>query len=982
MIPWSEYRPVSALFVDLENSVGQVAALGPEAYDIALQQFHAMIARQVGNFGGEVAQYMGDGVMCLFHSPFRRLSRAEAAVTAAQDILEAMKAPDAPFSNDVRIGIASGLALFSQDDKQAGRRMIGNCINLAARLQAAARPGEALVCGETRDDAAAGFAFAEVADRPLKGFSGQIRPWLVCAPHPQPAHAPVRLVPAHGSEIPLIGRGAELDRLTQELRAAMAGQGSSVAVAGEAGLGKSRLVHEFLLSAPAAGCAHIILRCSREGAGSDYRPLKDYLQWQAGIAPADYGQTRAARLQHLFGQGWGLDPVQVSDLLLLLDAHPDPQAQLSRDAVILRDWLSRLIIGRIIGARGTHPALILVVEDVHWLDHSSREVLANLHRALAGQPVLLVFTQRLAGPVATPALPADRMLRLKPLDDDSAVQLVLRCLPDARGDDGRVGWVRDKARGVPLFLSAFADFLRKKGAPDQRQMPMDLLDLCEQSLSSLPPATRRFAQAGAVMGASFDPDLIAALMGDDPAQARTHIHLLEHENLAARRQTGERLDFAHDLVREAIYGNLSQQLRQRLHGDLADLMRQSWPDAPSHLLALHYRRAGRHGDAITQLVNATVAAVRVGAVREASDHLAGASELLQRLPEGTDRLRQELHLRSVEGPLHMILGGPGSLAFGTAQHRSMQLMRELQISRGGTHVVYNSGLHDWARGRLDDAGRIGRELQAMADEGEEALLSGHTLAGLAAWHKGDIATARRQMGHVIALYRADDHAALFPRYLKDFGVFSLFYSALAAAIGGDAQAARDFAIRAEDLGENLSIAHARGFGKLARFLTEMFCGDAEAVTHHAIRGEELAHAHRFPEFEAMAIFAQGWAMTRAPATHASGLERMQDGFARWCKTEFITWQSMFQAMIAEELAIAGRGAEAAAHLRQVQARLAQTGEAQFAPLALIAEARILALAGQGALARDCASRAAHLAGRAGAALWRARAEATLEGVAP
>ena len=109
------------------------------------------------------------------------------------------------------------------------------------------------------------------------------------------------------------------------------------------------------------------------------------------------------------------------------------------------------------------------------------------------------------------------------------------------------------------------------------------------------------------------------------------------------------------------------------------------------------------------------------------------------------------------------------------------------------------------------------------------------------------------MGHAIALYRADDHAALFPKYLKDFGVFSLFYSALAAAIAGEPDVARSFATRAEDLSERLGIAHAKGFGKLARFLTEMFCGDPDAAAQHATRGRELARTHRFPEFEAMAI---------------------------------------------------------------------------------------------------------------------------------
>lgn len=979
---WSEYRPVSALFVDLENSVGQVATLGPEAYDLALQGFHALVQRQVSNFGGEVAQFMGDGVMCLFHSPFARLSRAEAAVSAAQEIVAAMKAPDAPFSADVRVGIASGLALFSQDGQAAAKRMIGNCINLAARLQAAAHPGETLVCDETKGDAEARFTFAAVTGRPLKGFSGETLLWLASAPRPQPVEELPRLVPAHLTDVPLIGRDAELARLEATLSETIAGHGHSIAVVGEAGMGKSRLVQEFLQGLLATSCARMIVSCSREGAGSDYHPIKDYLQWQAGIAPAHQGDTRVAKLERLFRQDWGLTQTQVSDLLLLLDAHSDQQASLSQDPIILRAWLSQLIIHRIILARGTQPALVIVIEDAHWLDHSSRELLANLHAILSGQPILLVFTQRLAGEIATPCLPADQVLRLRPLGEANAMKMILSCLADRQKDAGIVEWVKNKSKGVPLFLSAFADFVRKRDIPDlgQQKLPMDLLDLCEQSLINLPIATRRFAQAAAVMGSTFDPELVAALMGDTKAQMDSHIQRLSQENLAARRSGRGGLDFAHDLVREAIYGNLSQQLRQRLHGELADLMRKTRPDAPSHLLALHYERAERNADAIAQLVNASVAAVRVGALREARDHLAKAFELLERLQPGLDKLHQELLLRSVEGPLHMILGGPGNLAFGTAQHRSMELMHQLGITGGRTHVLYNSGLHDWACARLDAADEISHDILSMPGEDEEALLSGHTLAGLVAWHKGDIAAARAQMGHVIALYQPDRHAALFPKYLKDFGVFSLFYSALAAAIAGDPDTARNFAVRAEDLSERLGIAHAKGFGKLARFLTEMFCGDPDATARHATSGLELARTHRFPEFEAMAIFAQGWAMTRSPSTHAEGLEKMIAGFQNWCDTEFIAWQSLFEAMIVEELVVADRRAEAVVHLRQLKTRLDWTGEKQFLPLALNAEARLLAADGQRIPASACAQRAVDLARKNGMALWLARAEDTLSGL--
>lgn len=968
---WSEYRPVSAMFVDLEGSVELIGRLGPEAYNAALRAFHNLVTVQVRLFNGEVAQYLGDGVMCLFHRGRGHLGRAAVAIAAGIRVTEVMARPGAPFVARARIGIASGMALFSEGSDAAGVRAVGNCINLAARLQAAAEPGTVLVCAESMRGAEDLFQFRVLPDCALKGFAGPAQIWRAQSlPGGDSRNDSLEVGPAAA---PLIGRAQHLLELEAALAQVIAGQGQTVAVLAKAGLGKTRLLQEFVQRAQTQDCARLVLTCNRYETGGDYHPIKSYLHWIAGVEIGDDDARRAAKLRQIFSAVWGLDDRAIDDLLVLLDAHADRNVQLSGDPVLLRRWLCDLLTARLIEMQGIFPALVILVEDAHWLDPSSAEFLAGLQAALVGRPVLLVFSQRIAGPDDAPVLPAQRVLRLRPLPPRQSQALIHSLLGARAGDLAMVNWIHGKARGVPLFAAAFADYaLRQEksdfGAPD---LPLDLLDLLEQSLSRLPDATRRFAQAAAVMGPAFQPQLIAAALGQD--SAAPHTDLLIREKLACERPGQPGLGFVHDLVREAIYGNLGASVCRRLHADIARTMRAQWPDAPAHVLALHHERGGEPAQAIGQLILATLASVRVGALLEARKHLSRAFALLKDLPEDAERQRQDLALCSLEGPLQMILGGPGNPAFGATQRRSMQLMHDLGLTRDRAHLFYNSGLHEWACGRLDAAQALGRTVLDLPGEGEGAQLAGHTLSGLVAWHKGDVAQARHHMGQTIALYRHPVHAPLFPKYLKDFGVFSLFYAALTESVAARFDRAQAHAARAEALGEVVGIAHPRCFSLLAQFLSAMFRDDAVTALAYARRAELMAHQHRFPEFAAMAGFVQGWAQTRDPATQDSGLAAMIRGLESWRRTHFIAWQSLFEAMVIQELVAVGDLERAAAYLPPLKARLALTGEAQFLPPALIAEARLLAAQGHAPDAAACLQRADRQARDMGADLWRRHA---------
>lgn len=967
---WTEYRPVTAMFLDLEGSVALLSDLGPEDYNTALRAFHTLVTLCVRQYDGEVAQYLGDGVMCFFHRSSGDLDRASAAIAAGLEITRAMQDQTA----QARIGIASGLALFNDERTAAGARVLGSCINLAARLQGEAEAGHLLSCDETRRLAAAQYRFRALPPRPLKGFAGLTRLWQV---EGRAAAPPVSDLPL-ATPLPVIGRGAELARLQQALQAASGGAGAAVAILGEAGLGKTRLMQEFLHKAAEAGCPRLVLRCSRDEAGRDFHPLRAWLHWVAGVAPGDDIQTRAARLEQLFTAVWGLDAGQTSDMLLLLGAHPDAEVRPSGTPLMLRRWLAGEMMARLAEIRGNSPALVLVLEDAHWLDPGTAELLERLRDQFAENRILWLVTQRTAGPRDLPVVAQPLVLRLAPLTLSQSAQMVQTVFGTEAANRQALDWVCSKASGVPLFIAAFAEFARRQsdsgfaGTP----LPIDLLDLLEQSLVRLPGDTRRFVQAAAVMGAAFEPEVIAALQGEDATAMARHVRLLAQERLIGRLPGGTGANFAHDLLREAIYDNLGRDLRRRLHGTLADLLARGGAAMPAEL-ALHYDRAGLPDQAIAQYHAASIAAVRVGALQEAKGHLDKAFTLIALLEPAGERLQRELVLRRTEGPLQMMLGGPGSQAFGDTQRRSTELAAELGLQGEASQLLYNCGLHDWARLRLGSAATRAQEILDLPDLDEEAYLAGHTLAGLVAWHRGDNALARAHHSKSIARYRIEDHAGMFGKYLKDFGVFSMFYAGLEASVRGDFEAARSFADRARATSLALDIPHAVGFGLLAQFMTALLRGDPEAAVRAAEPAETLARNYGFPEFEAMAIFVQGWAESREAEGRSTGIARMIRGLEAWQQTDFLAWQSLFEAILIRLLADTDRFEEAEAWLARLQQRLRSTEEQQFLAPALIAEAQLRRRTGDLPGARVALHQAIARAEATGAGLWQHHARVLL-----
>jgi class 3 adenylate cyclase len=980
-----EWRSLTVMFCDLVGSTAILQRLGEEAFWELLRDYYALCTTIVRRHGGQVSQYQGDGVICQFGFPRSAEDDASRAVAAALAVVAEMPAIAVPGGGSplqVRVGLATGRVRLERE-RDFGSGAVGACVNRAARLQTLAPPGGVLVCAVTRRLSGDLFQYADQRTATLGGFDV-----------PEPVHRVLRRVRAPitrfearrgGREAPIVGRDAEIALLRTRLAEAEAGRGSSILIAAPAGFGKSMLAHALLSGPDAERRRTIILQCARERRDSALHPVREMVAWVAGAQPGEPAATRHEKIRRLLSVVWGAEGPALEGLLDLLSPFGAGEGAGSDASGGLRRRLAlEALVRQFFKAGAGKDVLVLVVEDLHWADPSTLDLLRGLAAAAPGERALVIATSRPEAGAEAAGL--GETMTLQPLTQEDGARLA-RSL-GGRLPESTLKTVVDRSEGVPLFLLEFVRAAQdgdgaERGSAALSGVPLTLDILIQSRLDDLDPDARRLARFAAALGPRFDPARAIATAGLDSQAATLALEALREARLATEAGgTGAgTMAFSHALVRDAIYTGLDAGARRAIHSRIADEMLAD-PDAAvqgMETVAEHLALAGRQAEAGEAFLAAAGAAARSGSMAEAAAHLERALRALEDISAGDARDRLELGVRAMEGPVHMVMRGPGSPEFGAAQDRALGLMRRLGMG-GGSHVVYNCALHAWARADLDAADRIAAEI---GDEGDDnrGLLARSTMQGLVAWHRGDNAEAAARMGAVSERYDPALHIGLYPVFLKDFGVFARFYRALALTVLGETEAGEREAEAALALARELRLPHAIGFALLARFNVAMLRGETETAAARAAEAEAYALHQSFPEFAAMATHCLGWADCRGGRT-AEGLARMEDGAARWAGTGFRTWQPLFAAERAACLVQAGETARAEATIIEAEAAVALSGEYQAAAPIGLARALLRAAEGRPSAARAEALAAREIADRQGAVLWRDRIDAALAALPP
>jgi class 3 adenylate cyclase len=825
----AERRQLTVMFCDLVGSTALSARFDPEDLREVIGAYHRCVADTVAPFAGFVAKYMGDGVLIYFGYPEAHEDDAERAARAGLAVIDAVGRLSTPEKLNVRLGIASGLVVVG-DLIGAGaaqeRGVVGETPNLAARLQALATPGTLVVAESTRRQIGALFEVEDLRPQQLAGFAEPQSAWRVVGE----SGVLSRFEALRSQATPLIGRDEELDLLLRRWRQAKAGEGRVVLISGEPGIGKSRLsaaLSQALQSEP-----HTRLRyfCSPHHQDSALYPFIVELEHAAGFTRDDTAEEKLGKLTELLAPAASGDDetTLVAELLSL----PNSAANLNLSPQRKREMLFEALLHRLEALARSRPVL-MVFEDAHWVDPTSRELLdLTLDRA-SRMPVLVVVTFRPEFRHAWNGQPHVTTLGLNRLGGHDGAALVERLAGNAGLSPEIVGEIVERADGVPLFVEELTKAVLETADRDNRvaavlaagplpefAIPATLHASLISRLDRLGPIAKEVGQIGAVLGREFGYDLIEQVAGRSTEELQLGLERLAGAGLLFRRGVAPQSSylFKHALVQDAAYGTLLRGRRQELHARVTAVLEQNFADLVERqpeLLAHHLTAAGDTARAVDQWLKAGRHSAERSAHHEAIGHYERGLRALTASPEGPARSNQEIELQLARGlSLFTVAGFSAAGAF-----EIYDRARELSEQRGDHRQQFMSVYGLWqstsGAGAIEDAQKLSdRLLQLTAGSADDGLrLQAHHSAWTTGVFAGEPAAAREHCEAGRRLYDPDRHylhrrlygghdPGICARYMGAQAYWLLGYPEQGLAIGRDALA------MAEEIGHPFSLATA------------------------------------------------------------------------------------------------------------------------------------------------------------------------------
>jgi len=642
-----EMKQVTVLFCDIVNSTPLTERLGPEAMRDLVHAFLEMSLAEVQRYGGTAPQFTGDGFMAVFGAPVTEEDHVRRGLLAALAVQRAVSGGDRNrhgLDLSVRIGVHTGPVIFGPvaDKLRMDYTVIGDTANVAARLQEAAEPGTILISEATRLLSQDYTRAEPVGPLSLKGKAEPLTAYRLIDVSHRRSGLRESASPRTAN---FINRENELAVLNNILRQVENGRGQAVGLVGEPGIGKSRLVAEFRSQLARGRVTWVEGRCLSYGTGIPYLLALDLLRSNCRIGETDPPDIVVEKVSSGLREV-GMDPDEDAPVLLhlleLKDAGQSPA--LSNPEAIKSKAFETF---RQLGIRGSlRRPLVLVLEDLHWVDKVSEEFLGFLAESVRGARILLLATYR---PGYRPPW-IDKSYAgqtpLQPLSRDDAIQMVRSVLRVENLIDLVTQEIVAKADGNPFFLEQLA--LHAGEARDLRadlMVPNTIHDVVMARIDRLPEETKRFLQTAAVIGREFPLRLLKAVW-KGPGSAEDQLRELSRLEFVYERREAEGTVcvFRHALTQETAYGNLLERHRRVYHGAIGQALEELHPEHPeevAELLALHFGRSNEAEKSIDYAILAAEKSQRRWANSEALIYFNDALHRLDLLPDTeVNRLRR------------------------------------------------------------------------------------------------------------------------------------------------------------------------------------------------------------------------------------------------------------------------------------------------------------------------------------------------------
>jgi class 3 adenylate cyclase len=876
----AERRQLTVMFCDLVGSTALSARLDPEDMQELLQVYHARVGDLVSKYGGFVAKYMGDGALIYFGYPQAHEDDAERAVHAGLTLIAGISELKVDGDSlNARVGIATGLVvvgdLLGVGEAQE-RGIAGETPNLAARLQERAEAGAVIIADNTRRLVGNLFELSPLAPCSLKGFAEPVGAWRVTGE----GKAESRFEALHGTRVTgLVGREEELDLVLSRWRQTRAGGGHVALISGEPGIGKSRLVLALRQRLQGESKTSLTYACSPHHVNSALFPFVTQLERAAGFAPDDAGDTRLDKLQLLILETGDQPDKAVALFADLLGIPTDSRHELAamsplqKKGLLFRAFLTQL---ERLAMRG--PVLV-VLEDAHWLDPTSRELFDQIVERLQRLPVLLIATFRPELPPPWIGFPHVTLLTLNRLAEAQARSLVERVASGKALPADVLEQILARTEGVPLFTEELTKAVIESGllidAGDRYVLngplpplaiPATLHDSLMARLDRLAPV-KEIAQIGACIGREFDHELLAAVVPLPEVELTAALDRLVEAELVFRRGISPAATyiFKHALVRDAAYQSLLRKRRQEVHANIALALEADFPqtlESRPELVASHFDDAGLFEKAVGYWLQAGVLAAGRSSNAEAIVHLRSGLTSLEALPLDKSRSRLELSLLlALGGPL-LFTKGYASRDAEAVYQRARELSRELDNDADLFTAVRGLGYVYHVRANLREAMQLSDETVALAYriDAPAFFVEAYHFAGAVNFHLGELSAARDWLQKGMDVY--DDRG----RYNSEiYGISMSAFCRVYIAHCDWHLGYPDRALKTAQEGLALAREGARPFSiALALVYLSMlyqFRREPQAALTVAEEARSLCLEYRFDYYGAWSALVRAWAIT-------------------------------------------------------------------------------------------------------------------------
>jgi class 3 adenylate cyclase/tetratricopeptide (TPR) repeat protein len=659
-----ERRHVTIMFVDMKGFTPLTEKLGPEETFSLMDKVFEVIIHKVHDYEGTVNEMRGDGVLAFFGAPIaledapQRAIRSSLAIhrelTRFNDKLRAEKNIPPVL---VRIGINSGPVVVGTvgNDLRVQFTAVGDTINMAARMEQLAEPGTTYVTEDTFKLTEGLFRFEALGEKEIKGKEKPMKVYQVIAPSTRRTRFDVS---AERGLSKLIGRARELDLLLDAFGRAKEGRGQAVSIVGEAGVGKSRLLYEFRKAVANEDILFLEGKCLSYSRGVAYYPITDILKANFSIEDQDTDSNITEKVKTgltLLGAEEGATLPYLLELLPVKDSGIDkiPISPEARKERILEALKTIVVKG------AEWRPLILAIEDLHWMDISSEDVVKDLLSVVPGTRLVLIFTYRPSFAPAWGTRSYHSQVTLNRFSKKESGTMISYLMATERSEERFEDVILQRAEGIPFFIEEFVRSVKElktiqadghdrhaSGNGKDLTVPATINDVIMARVDSLPENARQLVQTGAVIEREFPYSLVKRLTGLPDQELLSQLSVLTKSELLYEHGMFPHSTyvFNHALTREVVYDSILPDKKKKLHDQIAVAIEELCGDnLGDHygILAEHYLEAENHEKAAEALRMAGKRAARKGSLSEAIAHTERRIAALERLPH-TDHMEQRL----------------------------------------------------------------------------------------------------------------------------------------------------------------------------------------------------------------------------------------------------------------------------------------------------------------------------------------------------